>query len=359
MPQHEIVRGIQPSDASPGRIQREFAKLLDEGHAIACVGSARKRPRSLLSSGYTPRHRIDLFGVRFYLTNLREDAHFRFFVTYLLLPGERRLHPRIFYKDSSLVWRSPSHYIRSEEENWIGKGDLKTVKIDGELIEYAAEETTNLPLEIQPALDECSRRSRVRRDHRAIPLVLREAPDGRFEPYRDFSEPRRRAMSDPKRRIHGGKSIARFTRRNDPTSLRFVRGYEPDFDGGVIEESGLRSNLYGGDLRKFRILSRNGRIQYQFVAGPHQVWIIPPQSLDPELNSYGVRTVDVEADEDVFVPGYEYHFMDDSEDPPVLHTQIPAGFAGAASTVDPSRADASPWIEKLPVIQEFRRKLLR
>ena len=99
--------------------------------------------------------------------------------------------------------------------------------------------------------------------------------------------------------------------------------------------------------------------QYQFGAGPHQVWIIPPQTLTTELMSYGLRTVDVNADEDVFVPGYEYHFMDDAEEPPVLHSQIPAGFAGAASTVDPSRADASPWLERLPVVREFRRTVLR
>jgi hypothetical protein len=65
-----------------------------------------------------------------------------------------------------------------------------------------------------------------------------------------------------------------------------------------------------------------------------------------------VRTVDVVADEDVFVPGYEYHYLEDG----VLYSQIPPGFAGAASDVDPTRADASPWLEKLPVIQEFRRR---
>jgi hypothetical protein len=75
--------------------------------------------------------------------------------------------------------------------------------------------------------------------------------------------------------------------------------------------------------------------------------------------SYGVRTVDVCADEDVFVPGYEYHYMDDFEDPPRLHSQIPEGYAGKASDVDDSRADASPWLEQLPVIQEFRRTVLR
>jgi len=88
------------------------------------------------------------------------------------------------------------------------------------------------------------------------------------------------------------------------------------------------------------------------------VWIVPPQALTTELSSYGVRTVDVDADEDVFVPGFEYHFFDEDADPPGLHTQIPEGYAGAASEIDPSRADASAWLEKLPVIQEFRRRVL-
>jgi hypothetical protein len=58
------------------------------------------------------------------------------------------------------------------------------------------------------------------------------------------------------------------------------------------------------------------------------------------------------------VPGYEYHFIDESEDPPVLFSQIPDGFAGAPSDVDGSRADASRWLDQLPVIKEFRRKVL-
>jgi hypothetical protein len=43
----------------------------------------------------------------------------------------------------------------------------------------------------------------------------------------------------------------------------------------------------------------------------------------------------------------------------VLVNQIPAGFVGAASEFDPSRADASPWLDRLPVIREFRRKILK
>ncbi len=74
--------------------------------------------------------------------------------------------------------------------------------------------------------------------------------------------------------------------------------------------------------------------------------------------SYGVRTIDVMADEDVFIPGYEYHFVDDTENPPVLVSQIPQGFVGEASEFDPSRADASPWLDRLPVVQEFRSRVL-
>jgi len=59
------------------------------------------------------------------------------------------------------------------------------------------------------------------------------------------------------------------------------------------------------------------------------------------------------------VPGYEYHYLDESVEPPEWVSQIPAGFVGAPSEVDDSRADASPWLERLPVIREFRRKVLK
>ena len=126
-----------------------------------------------------------------------------------------------------------------------------------------------------------------------------------------------------------------------------------------METSHSQSRLYGGRLRRFRILSSNRLAQYLFFAGPRQVWIIPPQATTTELSSYGVRTTDVIADEDLCIPGYEYHFMDDSEDPPVLFSQIPEGFVGPIAPHDPSRADASPWLEQMPVIREFRREILR
>jgi hypothetical protein len=121
----------------------------------------------------------------------------------------------------------------------------------------------------------------------------------------------------------------------------------------VVDVARSASRMYGGAIRKLRILSRNRRIQYQFVAAPRHVWIIPAQALTTELSSYGARTIDVIADEDLYVPGYEYHYLERGE----LYTQIPRGFAGPASDVDATRADASPWLERLPVIQEFRRRI--
>lgn len=130
-----------------------------------------------------------------------------------------------------------------------------------------------------------------------------------------------------------------------------------DFEHGVLEEFSAVSRFFGGALRKFRILSTNRTIQYLFIASPTHAWVNPPQALTTELSTYAVRTLDVLADDDVFVPGYEYHEPDD--DPSKHHSQIPAGFAGAPHPDDPARADASDWNEALPVIQEFRARVLK
>jgi hypothetical protein len=241
----------------------------------------------------------------------------------------------------------------------MGKGDVRCFVEDGEEIVCSVEETTNLPFEIQGALDLLSRRiRRVPLDAGAVGLILRKAPDDRLEPYEDFAAPRRAARANPRNRIHGGRPIARFARRNDPSSLCFAAGFEPDFRRGVLEVTRSASGLYGGAIRKFRILSRNRQIQYQFVAGRRHAWIVPPQALTTEITSYGVRSIDVEAPEELCVPGYEYHFVDESARPPQLHSQIPEGFAGAPSSLDPARVDASAWLDRLPVIQRFRRFVL-
>ncbi len=358
-----IEKGVRPeSDAR--RIAREFRGALARGVRIRPSGDAKRDSDRLLPI-YRPKYAIRVFDTTYYLTDLREDRSWegtlRFFVAWVLPRSDsREIYPRIFEKDYSLVWRSPSHFIRSERENWMGKGDVRWVLENGEEVLATFEETTNLPLEIQSALDALAQHSpRPVRDPRAVGRLLRNAPDHRLEPYEDFAAPRRRARSDPRNLINRGRDVAWFARANDPTSLRFARGFAPDFRRGVIELTRSKSRFYGGSLRKFRILSRNRRIQYQFVAAPRHAWINPPQALTTEITSYGVRSIDVHCAEALCVPGYEYSFLDESTEPPTFHSQIPEGFAGEPSDLDPARVDASAWIEQLPVIREFRRQVLR
>ena len=46
----------------------------------------------------------------------------------------------------------------------------------------------------------------------------------------------------------------------------FARGFEPDFRAGRIDVSESRSKLYGGRVRKFRVLSTNRKVQPQLIA---------------------------------------------------------------------------------------------
>ncbi len=358
-----LVASPRCAEQSPAQVAREFRRLLDSGVKLLPTGTTKKRPARLLSLGYTPKHKLSLFDTTYYLTNVRQNFYVRFFVAYLVQPDARGVvraaYPRYFYKDAALNWRSASHIGRQHGNFWIGKGDVESVVVDGEEFEFSRESTTDLPIELQPALEAlCRQQQHFATDEVAAELILRRAPEGRIEPYADFTGPRRRAQADRRNLVNGGRPVAWFARKNDPTSLRFARGYEPDFTDGIFETSPLSSRLYGGAITCYRILSRNRRVQYQFMAAPRHVWIIPPQALTTELSSYGVRTVDVRADDDLFVPGYEYHFLDDDQDPPVLYSQIPAGWAGAASELDDARADASPWLDRLPVVEAFRKQVL-
>jgi hypothetical protein len=64
------------------------------------------------------------------------------------------------------------------------------------------------------------------------------------------------------------------------------------------------------------------------------------------------------ADDDLFVPGWEYHYMDEELDPPALYSQIPKGFAGVPCPDDEHKADASPWLDRIPIVRAFRRQVL-
>lgn len=354
-----VVPSAKVEDLSPARVATEFRKLLESGARLILVGRAKKNPKAFLKA-YAPRFKVELLGTTFYLTGLKDNPAIRFFVVYVVQTrrGVVEVRPRIFYKDVSLVWRCASHMVENADETWIGKGDVMTELRDGHEYVTSAESTTDLPIELQSALDLLSRANkRIPPDDEALGLVLQQCSYDRIEPYPEFTAPRRKAEKNSRNLINRGKSIARFTKKNDPSSLKFAKGFEPDFKRGVIETTTIRSNLYGGEVKKHRILSDNRKVQYLFMHSPRHVWIIPPQALTTELSSFGLRTVDVVIDENLCVPGFEYHFMDDTQDPPALHTQIPDGFAGEPSAEDPSRADASAWISALPVVKEFRRVL--
>lgn len=361
----EISASVACAPISSAAVAQEFRTLLDSGARLHTAGRARRKPEKILSLGYTPKHRLDLFGTRIYLSNVRQNPELRFYVAFIIPPHSARsradVYARIFYKDLSLVWRVASHMAYDHDGSlWIGKGDVKRVIKNGWEEYESIESTTDLPFEMQNALeDRLQALKRVPPDGKVLELVLRRGASDRVPAYDDFVRPRERAAANPRNRINGGKSIARFTRNGDPTSLRFVAGYEPDFKRGIFETTLSKSSLYGGALQRFRILSTNRKIQYVFIAGPEQVWIIPPQATTTELSSFGVRTIDVEADPDIFLPGWEYHYLDTELDPPELYSQIPEGYVGRVCPADENKADASPWLEALPVVREFRRKVLK
>ncbi|HET8934252.1 MAG TPA: hypothetical protein VFN67_12455, partial [Polyangiales bacterium] len=336
-----ITPSIRAASLTPDRVKRELWQLIDAGAAVVPAGAARKHPLRFIAS-YPPSFKLEMFGTRFYLTTVRQNPSLRFCVAYLAQAhhrtGEMQIYPRIFYKDGSLVWRCASHIAREGKGIWIGKGAVRTIlREDGEYIQ-SVEATTDLPLEMQTVLEDLGRTvSRVTPDRTALFKVLRLVPDGRIEPYRDFTDPRRRAQADRRRLINHGRRVAYFRKPNDPTSLRFVTGYEPDFGRGVVEHARSRSNLYGGTIERYRVLSKNKRIQYLFFAGPENAWIVPPQAMTTELSSFGVRTIDVRIDDNLCVPGYEYHYcVDETADPPEMHSQIPEGFVGHVNAHDPA-----------------------
>jgi hypothetical protein len=345
------------ADRSPAQVAGDFRRLLAGGRTLRADGQAREDPTALLRGGYTPKYVVELFGTVFFLANQRDVDGIKVLPAYVLpaASGQRRnanVYARVFYKDSSLVWRSPSHYVNTPTEKWIGKGAVKPISKHGVTEWISAEETTNLPFELQAALDDVSRRGpRSRPDRRLLTLVLRNAPAGRVWPYRDFEAPRALAMQQRANQINGNQPIAWFADAADPASLRFRPGFEPAFSA-MIDRSTARSTMYGGTVEKYRFASRNGQIQYLFVAGPRHVWIVHPQAFTTQLSSYGLRTVDVSIDDDLCIPGYEFY---DHDGAGAADDQIPPGFAGETCPFDPDRADASPWNDRLPPVRAFRR----
>ena len=340
-----ILPNVTLLPRSASAVARSFRALIDDGCTLIAGGKPLKRTSILVRDSCIPKHEIDAepFGLRIFLTNVHQNPDLRFLVAYVMNRESRRprIHARIFYKDTALMWRAASHLVKDRGEFWIGKGDVTTIAIDGEEYLCSEESTTDLPFELQTALEQVARSAAATPvNDRILERVLR------------------RAEAEPRNRVNRGRSVAVFARKHDPSSLRFVKGFEPDLSRGIVEVLDLESVYYGGHVQLFRILSTNQKIQYAFMAAPRQVWIIPPQALTTELTTFALRTINVSIDEDVCVPGYEFHYMEETDDGLALHSQIPPGFAGAHHPQDDDRADASPWLEQLPIVHAFRAKVL-
>ena len=121
----EIIPSVCRSPMNPTGVAREFRDLIKRGARFRIAGRAKSDPDQLLALGYTPKHKIELFDTRFYLTNVRQNPELRFLVGYVVqqhrITGRTEIFPRIFYKDLSLVWRSASHFS-DNDGLWVGKG---------------------------------------------------------------------------------------------------------------------------------------------------------------------------------------------------------------------------------------------
>ena len=169
-----------------------------------------------------------------------------------------------------------------------------------------------------------------------------------------------RATSEPTpRRNASARSREPMPRTIRSAESAIRRSNRTGLPRSIIGRTRTHSKSLGGRIDRYRFLSKNRQVQWLFFAGPRLVWLAPPQALTTELSSYGVRTVDALVDDELCIPAYEYHFEEYPGEPDSLHSQIPPGFAGDPNPFDPDRADASPWIDRLPLVREFRKKVLK
>ncbi len=348
----DVYAAVEPDPRSSVQIERDFRRLLNGGRRLATSGSAASAPEALLSGGFSPKSKLSLFGTDIYLTRPRQNPDLRFFVAYVA-PKQQpsKVFARIFYKDISLIWRCASHLFLEGEEMWIGKGDVRIDQRDGYAYTESVESTTDLPFEIQTAIELLNRAKNVRQEVAVLEQILHRASRNRIRAFAEFTAPRTQAKRAGQV-IAKGKKVVRFRKFDDPSSLEVLPGYEPDWDNGLVETYAHPSRLYGGTVTRYRFLSVNREIQHLLFLAPRHAWMIPPHALSTRISSFGVRVVDVNFDEEAYVPGFEYHFEEEG----VLHSQIPEGYVGELSEIDDSRADASAWLNQIPLLRELRER---
>ena len=143
------IDNVETLEKTTRRVATDFKRMLATSYRLRVDGQAKRAPGRLLESGYTPKYEIELFGTRYFLCNQRDSEGLKVMPAYVLPAGDNKtIYARVFYKDSSLVWRSASHFVNTDDEYWIGKGALRLIDKRGVKGWFSVEETTNLPLEI-------------------------------------------------------------------------------------------------------------------------------------------------------------------------------------------------------------------
>src|SRR3569832_286665 len=158
-----IIPSVEASPLDAKQVRAAFHALLAAGAKLQPAGLARLTPGPLLRGRYAPTSLIELFDTRFFLSDYFQTPQLRFFVAEVVQAGPdgrvRSIYPRIIYKDGSLVWRCASHMVSSDDDFWFGKGDVRT-RIEGDEEHWeSVESTTDVPFEMQPALEVVARRN--------------------------------------------------------------------------------------------------------------------------------------------------------------------------------------------------------
>jgi len=317
------VKQPQPVQQT-AEVESEFNKLL-ERIQIQIDGDISLSGLKL--NGFNPKYKIVLNGITYYLSepyisSENERPYFTAFI-YRVNPetGKEEIFARTIYKSNSQnVWRVASH---KGPGGWIGKG--------------LGEETTNAPLEIQSLLEKIYLAKGELKVQKGFYEVLIE--EGYLAP-EDFSQ----TIVFHGKELNGGISIGNFTDKGNPASFKFLAGYEPDLENGIVETFESKNPIYG-TVKLYRILSTNRQIQFIFnVDSEDRVWVGAVQPMGSRLTRFGVRADRVNVDENLLMPANEYY------------RQIPEQFRGEHK-VD-SYYDASAFLNQIPAIIEFRANVL-
>ncbi len=327
---HLLLDGARP----------HFDRLVERGTPIQIYGQTSFR--ALERDGLGPKHQVKFGADTYYFSHPFIDAGGRtVFVMYLHHVDSTTGRPVIFvnavYRSNSQnVWRAASS---SPDGRYIGKGLGETSQM--------------LPVELQGHLERMV-------SHQQVGGGLHEIP-GRF--YHVLGEDERtplvtllnvRQLPNTPKVIVAREDTSRHM---DPHVANhhfiFTPGYEPNFHHGVVHNFTTENPIYGM-VSSYVVRSTNGALQYLFnVDRAGRVWIGGVQTTSVALNRQGVRVDRVTVPDALLTPAFEY-----LRQMPRGYEVGPLHMKERMHPTDSHYADATPFLNQLGVIQDFRRYVL-